>query len=228
MVERQVREAGSMMRIAAALVATLTLATDAVATIVPGSGGATSNCYAVLDVEGTKAPTSPGMLTCEDGDPTCDLDGQCNDECLFGLRICINQPGLGGCTPPSALTSVRTRFKPARVQLRPPTVLQGNVCSTALGSMVAVRVRPNGRKAPGQLRAKILARAVSGTRPRIDRDTDIIKCLPRVGPCPTTTTSTSSTMIPSTTTTAPTTSTTVPTTTTTSATATTATTVPTT
>jgi fibro-slime domain-containing protein len=205
------------MRIAAALVATLALATDAVATIVPGSGGATSNCYAVLDVEGTKAPTSPGMLTCEDGDATCDLDGQCNDECLFGLRICINQPGLGGCTPPSALTSVRARFKPARIQLRPPTVLQGNVCSTTLRSMVAVRVRPNGRKAPGQLRATILARAVSRTLPRIDRDTYILKCLPRVGPCPTTTTtSTSTTMIPSTTTTAPTTSTTVPTTTTTS------------
>src|SRR5262245_20997676 len=217
MVERQVREAGDVMRIAAALVATLALATDAVATIVPGSGGATSNCYAVLDVEGTKAPTSPGMLTCEDGDATCDLDGQCNDECLFGLRICINQPVREGCTPPSALTSVRARFKPARIQLRPPTVLQGNVCSTALGSMVAVRVRPNGRKAPGQLRAKILARAVSGPRPRIDGDTYLIKCLPRVGPCPTTTTtSTSSTMIPSTTTTAPTTSTTVPTTTTTS------------
>jgi len=66
MVERQVREAGDVMRIAAALVATLALATDAVATIVPGSGGATSNCYAVLDVEGTKAPTSPGVLTCED------------------------------------------------------------------------------------------------------------------------------------------------------------------
>jgi pathogenesis-related protein 1 len=237
LVERQVREAGSVMRIAAALAATLALATDAVATIVPGSGGATSNCYAVLEVEGTKAPTSPGIFTCEDGDATCDLDGQCNDECLFGLRICIDQPGQGGCTPPSALTSVRARFKPARIQLRPPTELQGNVCSTTLRSMVAVRVRPNGRKAPGEVRAKILARAVAGTRPRIDRDTHILKCLPRVGPCPTTTTSTSTTIIPSTATTAPTTSTTstilttsttVPTTTTTSTIPTTSTTVPTT
>jgi hypothetical protein len=49
------------MRIAAALAATLALATDAVATIVPGSGGAISNCYAVLDVEGTKALTTPGL-----------------------------------------------------------------------------------------------------------------------------------------------------------------------
>src|SRR5262249_10483276 len=160
------------MRIAAALVATLALATVAVATVVPGSGGATSNCYAVLDVEGTKAPTSPGMLTCEDGDAACDLDGQCNDECLFGLRICINQPGLGGCTPPSALASVRARSKPAGI-LQPPTVHEGNVCSPLLRSMVAVRVRPNGRKAPGHLRATILARAGSGTRPRIDRDTYI-------------------------------------------------------
>src|SRR4029450_13186223 len=156
MVEGQVREAGSVMRIAAALAATLALATDAVATIVPGSGGATSNCYAVLDVEGTKPLTTPRLLTCEDGDPSCDLDGQCNDQCLFGLSICINQPGQAGCTPPIALTRLRSRFKPARIQLRPPTVLEGNVCSPMLPSGVAVKLRRNGKKAAGQGQARIV------------------------------------------------------------------------
>lgn len=74
-----------LIRSAAALASTVALATDAVATIVPGSGLAISNCYAVLDVDGTKALTTSRLLTCEDGDATCDLDGQCNDECLFGL-----------------------------------------------------------------------------------------------------------------------------------------------
>src|SRR5262249_58358024 len=85
--------------------------------------------------------------------------------------------------------------------LRPPTVLQGSVCSSPLTTGIAVKVRPNGKKAPGQLRASVLAKAGAGTRPRVDGDTYIIKCLPRVGPCPTTTTTT--TTVPPTTTTAP-------------------------
>jgi hypothetical protein len=200
------------MRIVAALASTVALATGAFATVIPGGGPARSDCYVVLDVEGTKSPASSRLLTCEDGDATCDLDGQCNDRCLVGMSICINQPGLAGCTPPSALTSVRARFKPARIQLRPPTVLQGSVCSTPLTTGIAVKVRPNGKKAPGQLRASVLAKAGAGTRPRMDGDTYIVKCLPRVGPCPTTTTSTT---VPTTATTVPTTATTVPTTATT-------------
>src|SRR5262245_64219054 len=192
---------GAPMRIAAALASTVALATGASATLIPGGGPARSGCYVVLDVEGINALTSSRLLTCEDGDATCDLDGQCNDQCLVGMSICINQPGLAGCTPPSVLTSVRTRLKPARIQLRPPTVLQGSVCSSPLTTGIAVKVRPNGNKAPGQLRASILAKAGAGTRPRVDGDTYIIKCLPRVGPCPTTTTTT--TTVPPTTTTAP-------------------------
>ena len=226
---------GAPMRIAAALASTVALATGASATLIPGGGPARSDCYVVLDVEGTKALTSSRLLTCEDGDATCDLDGQCNDQCFVGMSICINQPGLAGCTPPSVLTSVRTRLKPARIQLRPPTVLQGSVCSSPLTTGIAVKVRPNGKKAPGQLRASVLAKAGAGTRPRVDGDTYIIKCLPRVGPCPTTTTTT--TTVPPTTTTAPaiaptstlpTNTTTAPTTTTSSTIPTTSTTAPTT
>src|SRR5262245_8154535 len=205
---------GTPILFAAALTTTLGLATQAVATIVPGSGRANSNCYAVLNVEGTSALTSSRLLTCEDGDPGCDLDGQCNDQCLFGLSICINQPGQAGCTPPSALARVRSRFKPARIQLRPPTELEGNVCSPMLPGGVAVKVRRNGKKAPGQGQARIVATAVAGTRPRVSGDTYIVRCVPREGPCPTTTTTTTTT-IPSTTTTTPT-ATTAPTAATTS------------
>ena len=210
------------MRILSAFAVTFALATAAVATIVPGSGRAISNCYAVLDVEGTRALTTSRLLTCEDGDPSCDLDGQCNDQCLFGLSICINQPSLAGCTPPSALSSVRAHFKPARIQLLPPTVMEGNACSPTLLSGVAVKLRPNGKKAPGVGRARIVAKAVAGTRPRVSGDVYIVKCLPRVGPCPTTTTTT--TTVLSTSTIAPTTSTIAPSTSTTTTIATTSTT----
>ena len=47
------------------------------ATTLPGKGPATSECYVVLQATGTKAASGPNKLTCQDGDPTCDQDGDC-------------------------------------------------------------------------------------------------------------------------------------------------------
>src|SRR5262249_4978663 len=149
-------------------------------------------------------------------------------------------PGLAGCTPPSALTSVRPHFKPASIQLRAPTVLEGNTCSTPLLSGIAVKVRHNGKKAPGQAQATITAKAVVGTRPRAVRDFDSHNPAPGLGACPTPTATTTPSPAPaqpisttspilttSTTSTIPTTSTTTSTLPTTSTTASTTTTTPT-
>ena len=99
------------------------------ATLIPGGGPEKSDCYVVLAVEGTRALRTKRILECPDGDPSCDLDGLCNDQCRFGLRVCINQPGLAGCTPPRALDRLRLRYRPPTVTLRAPAVLQGPVCS---------------------------------------------------------------------------------------------------
>src|SRR5262245_23373175 len=90
----QPRPVGAMMRIAAALASTVAFATGAFATMIPGGGPARSYCYVVLDVEGTRALRSKRILECVDGDPSCDLDGVVNDQCEFGVRVCVNQPGL--------------------------------------------------------------------------------------------------------------------------------------
>src|SRR5262249_47815992 len=144
------------------------------ATLIPGSGPEKSDCYVVLAVEGTRALRTKRILECPDGDPSCDLDGLCNDQCRFGLRVCINQPGLAGCTPPRALDRLRLRYSPPTVTLRAPAVLQGPVCSDTVEAGVAVIQRPNvactsaacsGRKRPGRAPGTASARAVRGTQP---------------------------------------------------------------
>src|SRR5262245_39987356 len=180
------RPISAMMRIAPALASTIAFATGAFATVIPGGGPARSACYVVLDGAGTRALRTARILECVDGDPSCDLDGLCNDRCEFGLRVCINQPGLAGCTPPRALDRLRLRYTPPTVTVRPPAVLQGPVCGDAVDARVAVIQRPNvactsavcsGRKRPGRALVTAIARAVRGTRPRFDRDSYVLRCL---------------------------------------------------
>src|SRR5262249_28756499 len=96
---------------------------------------------------------------------------------------------------------------------QPKVACIGDVCS--------------GKKRPGHARATASATAVSGTKPRFDRDTYILRCLPRIPSCPATTTTTSmtsTTSLPPTTTTTSSSTTTTTTTSTTSTTTTTTTT----
>jgi microsomal dipeptidase-like Zn-dependent dipeptidase len=189
----QPRPVRAMMRIAAALAWTIAFATGTFATVIPGGGPAKSDCYVVLDVEGTRALRSTRILECVDGDPSCDLDGLANDQCEFGVRVCVNQPGMPGCTPPSALETLRLSYRPRTVTLRRPAVLGGPVCSDTVRAGVAVIQRPNvhctgaacsGRKRPGRARIVTSARAVRGTRPRFARHSYVLRCLPQVSPSP--------------------------------------------
>src|SRR5262249_25619563 len=181
---------------------------------------------------GRRGVRGASILGWAGGDRRWDLERLCNDQCLFGLRVCINQPGSAECTSPAALDRLRLRYRPPNVTLRPPAVLRGPVCSDEVEAGVAiVQVRQpkvacigdvcSGKKRPGHARATASATAVSGTKPRFDRDTYILRCLPRIPSCPATTTTTSMT---STTSLPPTTTTTSSSTTTTSTTSTTSTT----
>lgn len=116
--------------------------------MIPGGGPEKSDCYVVPGVEGTRGPTTARTLDCVDGELSCDLDGQCDDQCQFGLRVCVNQPGLSGCTPPSALDGLRLRDSPPNVTLSPPAGLQGAVCTDKVNAAVAVKARPNGLGGP--------------------------------------------------------------------------------
>src|SRR2546425_11892669 len=95
------------------------------ATMLAGGGPSPSDCYVTLDVPGSRAATAANVLECQDGDPTCDQDGTCNNACRFRVAVCVNQPGLPGCTPPAALQSVSGKVK--GVPLAVP-VLSGAAC----------------------------------------------------------------------------------------------------
>jgi hypothetical protein len=74
--------------------------------------------------------------------------------------------------------------------LSAPSSLLGQQCNDPLTAHLPVKVSKKGKKSAGVLKVTGSAKAVQGTKPLKDTDTYILKCLPRVGPCPTTTTTT--------------------------------------
>jgi hypothetical protein len=159
------------------------------AVLVPGGGAPKSDCYLEFDVKGGSQLGIRGV-ECTDGDPSCDFDGACDNNCRFDVAVCLNQrdPDLPNCTapfPPSALLRASERGL-GQAGLSFPSF-----ASSACGAFVGVDTPVlNARRRPGR---RIKTLAVSPTRPR--RDVDLVKlfCRPRVGTCPITTTTTSTT-----------------------------------
>lgn len=90
---------------------------------------------------------------------------QCDDHCQFALRVCVNQPGLSGCTLPSALDGLRLRDSPPNVTLSRPAGLQGAVCTDKVNAAVAVKALPNDLGGPRAL--------PSSTKPSLHPPTDL-------------------------------------------------------
>src|SRR5262245_35882212 len=202
-----------------ALAAAALLASAGSTTVIPGGGPTKSDCYVVLNVGGTRPLKSAKALECTDGDPGCDTDGLCNNVCALQVQLCINQPGVGNCVAPSGLQKLKFKSHPATFTVNTPSSLLGHQCNDPVAVHLPVKVSKKGKKSAGVLEVTGFAKAVQGTKPLKDSDTYILKCLPRVGPCPTTTTSpppTTLTTVSTTSTTGPTISTTTTMSTTTS------------
>ena len=146
---------------------------------VTGGGPAKTDCYSTFDVKGNK--TASGVrLDCTDGDPECDTDGQCGNGCTFQVRLCPNQTG-GACTSPGLSKAIKVRG----AAIPAPASLTGTDCGSF--ASITVALKKKGKK-PGTKRITSLA---VGTDKKKDKDTLVLKCIPRPpGPCPTTTTST--------------------------------------
>src|SRR5262245_12948553 len=88
----------SLVRIVCGLTAVvvgLGLARQGATGLIPGGGKPASDGYAEFDVEGA---SGGNKVTCTDGDPGCDTDGQCQGTCTFSMRVCINQTNVAGCS----------------------------------------------------------------------------------------------------------------------------------
>jgi len=143
---------------------------------VPGGGNATADCYAGLDVTGVDGATK--RIECTEGDP-CDV-GKCGDgKCTFSVSVCVNQPGVPGCTPPAGgLDSVKPAapFKSAA-----PKSLTGASCGTA--TTFDLKLKAKGKKS-NKRAVRMQATAAAGTSPKKDQDQFLFVCLPRTTPCP--------------------------------------------
>ena len=175
-----------------ALAAVAGLGSWVLAGLIPGSGThlAKSDCLVELNVQGVDSlgsNVSGGRVVgCVDGDP-CDTDGVCgNNACTFRVAVCIDQqdPNLPTCHPPTHLDKLH-----ANPKLAVPSTLQGSAC----GTFVDLPVRSDKKR--GMLRLGANATAPKGTNPRRDRDTFVLKCLPRTTPCPTGPTTTTTTTL---------------------------------
>jgi len=160
---------------AVALGAVACFSTLAFAGFVPGGGNPASDCYMGFDVTGVTSQT--GRIECIEGDP-CDA-GACGDnKCTFQFNVCVNQPGLTGCTPPSGgLATVKT---PGPFRSGIPSSLTGAVC----GSPLTLDLKLKGKGSRSNSRTvRPRATAPGGTTPRRDRDAFNFVCLPRTTPC---------------------------------------------
>src|SRR5262249_39781926 len=92
-------------------------------TAIPGGGPAKSDCYVVLNVGGTRPLKNAKTLERTDGEPACDKGGLCNNVCALHVQLCINQPEVGNCVPPSGLQRLKFKSHPATFTLSTPSSL---------------------------------------------------------------------------------------------------------
>jgi len=168
-------------------------ATRAPAEILLGNGKADSNCYAGLDVgSATGAMVSEEkkatVFSCVDGSP-CDLDGACNGSCTFNVGVCVNIPGVSGCTAPSVLDKVKakgnvTGVKGAsgKVVIDASQLLEGSVCGAYVDTVIPMKSKKGTYKS-NKAKVKVQAKAPKGTKPRKDKDKFDLVCEPAPGGC---------------------------------------------
>ncbi|HWP65419.1 MAG TPA: hypothetical protein VNO26_05850 [Candidatus Limnocylindria bacterium] len=160
------------------------------------------------------------VTICTDCDPSCDLDGVAtpNGSCTIAAGVCINQSGVQGCAPPSALTKASGKGKvkgvkgaAGKVVIDASGLLEGSACGAMVDLLIPVKTTKNGPtdgSATLKLSASVKKNKAEGTPARTDKDKLTYICRPRPAgeACPVATTST--TVPPTTTTTAPPTTTT--------------------
>jgi hypothetical protein len=144
--------------------------------LIPGGGKPSTDCLVEWDVQGA---SGSNRVSCMDGDPTCDTDGQCQNTCTFSIRLCVNQSNVAGCTP-SAFK------KPPKVKMSKVPVPSTTGAEAACGDFVDVAVplkHRHGRNKfiAGRMRLQATAKGSSGPA---DKDMVFLTCMPRSGTCP--------------------------------------------
>src|SRR5262249_39464845 len=122
------------------------LLSQAHALLVPGKNG---NCSALWDTGAAAATVGTGksMLSCTDGDPSCDADGMPNGACVVHLNACVGEL-TAECTPDtlgSLRFTARTLKRLARF-VAPPASSPGTCGVPGALHLSLVRVPKNTSK----------------------------------------------------------------------------------
>ncbi|HLK11598.1 MAG TPA: hypothetical protein VKW76_09470 [Candidatus Binatia bacterium] len=117
-------------------------------------------------------------VDCMDGDPTCDADGKVDGQCTFSITVCaaVADPALPKCTPPPSVV-----FTKNTANLPTPS---GPGCAATAGTVV-VPVK-HGKKKDKPRTQKIVLIAVGPSKPKVDRNTVFLRCIPSSGTTTTT------------------------------------------
>ena len=143
--------------------------------IIPGGGplplgdAPFTDCYIYVRTNGTLTPNNQKYFVCEDGDPTCDQDRQCDGACTFNAALC---EGLAGSSAAQAMVAGSAKGCP----LDAPTDLGGSAC----GAFVTFQVELKGNRQQRVNRSRCTARAratVDGKK-RVDSDVYVFTCIP--------------------------------------------------
>ncbi|HLY39165.1 MAG TPA: hypothetical protein VKU61_14065 [Candidatus Binatia bacterium] len=172
----------------------LLLAGSRVWALVPGGRVPRADCLAEWQVTRRNVVPSRGSsaLDCQDGDPTCDADGQVDGSCTFNVSLCIlqNDPMRPECTAPAALTSLRG----LTAGLEHPASMSRSACGRAMPLTAILRTRR--RRVSGPARdphivpasqapsrpVRVHATAVGGGLRDVNRL--VLRCVPPPVTCP--------------------------------------------
>ena len=135
--------------------------------IIPGGGplplgdAPFTDCYLYVRTNGTLTPNNQKYFVCEDGDPTCDQDRQCDGACTFSAALCEGLAGSSaaqamvvGCEPPPGLDRLHLS---KGCPLDAPEDLGGSAC----GAFVTFQVELKGSR-----QQRVNRSAVHGACPR--------------------------------------------------------------
>jgi len=148
---------------------------------VTGGGAASVDCLAEYVGVGQAKSAHSRMASCQDGDPSCDTDGEVNGVCVLAAQVCLNQadPNLPQCVAQGVDTfrirNARGDSELLALESQVSAFLPTNegVCSEPqaitipLGGTSAYRL-------PGRKRLRIVAQGANGR----DFDSLVLTCTP--------------------------------------------------
>ena len=145
-----------------------------------GHGPPERDCYiglAGFAAEGAVPWKRRSVISCHDGQRSCDGDATANGTCVFRVAACVNDPDVPGCDPATRMPRkvvAKGRSKAGRIDLSSGLPSDGRAACTLPMDFPVPLERKRHAFGPGKGKLSLLA-----TKPR-DRDRFTFVCLPPV------------------------------------------------